>query len=173
MIKNAGKLCSVVGCSTKAYCRGYCHGHYTRWYRHGDPTKMLKAEQYSNSGIKCNVQNCGKPARLNNMCRLHYNRVYQFGRTYTIKAKDGEGTISKGGYLVRQENYVRKVEHIVIAERALGKQLPPKAVVHHINGKPADNRNSNLVICQDQSYHMLLHKRARELERFGRCLSKG
>lgn len=56
-------------------------------------------------------------------------------------------------------------EHIAIAERAIGKSLPRLAVVHHINGDGADNRNCNLVICQNQSYHTLLHARQRALRR--------
>jgi hypothetical protein len=55
----------------------------------------------------------------------------------------------------------RVLEHVLVAEKALGKHLPPGAVVHHVNGDRADNQNSNLVICEDQLYHMLLHKRAR------------
>jgi hypothetical protein len=45
-------------------------------------------------------------------------------------------------------------EHILLAEKALGKPLPPKATIHHHNLE-------DLVICQDQAYHMLLHRRTR------------
>lgn len=29
--------CSVDGCESRAFCRGWCSKHYTRWQRHGDP----------------------------------------------------------------------------------------------------------------------------------------
>lgn len=47
---------------------------------------------------------------------------------------------------------------------ALGKSLPTKAVVHHMNEDKLDNRPENLVICPDQAYHMLLHKLLREAQ---------
>jgi hypothetical protein len=44
-----------------------------------------------------------------------------------------------------------------LAEKALGKYLPPKACVHH----HGPTENQCLVICQDQAYHMLLEQRTR------------
>jgi hypothetical protein len=49
--------------------------------------------------------------------------------------------------------------HLVIAEHALGKPLPPSAEVHHVDGNPTNNAHSNLVICEDRLYHKLLHYR--------------
>jgi hypothetical protein len=43
--------------------------------------------------------------------------------------------------------YVR--EHILIAEKALGKYLSKRAQVHHINGDGLDNSPNNLLICED------------------------
>ncbi len=78
-------------------------------------------------------------------------------------------SINDSGYAVR---YVpshpraskpngRVREHILVAEQALGKPLPARAEVHHINGVRDDNRHSNLVICQDHAYHMSIHRHAR------------
>jgi hypothetical protein len=49
--------------------------------------------------------------------------------------------------------------HRARAERALGKPLPPGAVVHHADGSMSDD--APLVICQDTAYHGLLHRRMR------------
>ncbi len=59
------------------------------------------------------------------------------------------------------------LEHILIAEKALGRILPPKAIVHHVDEDTFNNANQNLVICQDQAYHKLLHVRARIVRRGG------
>jgi hypothetical protein len=58
-------------------------------------------------------------------------------------------------------------EHILIAEKVLGKYLPEKAVIHHINGNKSDNRNENLVICEDGGYHQTLHRRMRAYKACG------
>lgn len=58
-------------------------------------------------------------------------------------------------------------EHIVIAERALGKKLPPRAETHHLSGQKGDNRNQNLIICEDRSYHRLIERRQKVYEAGG------
>lgn len=55
-------------------------------------------------------------------------------------------------------------ESVLVAEKVLGKPLPPGAVVHHIDGNSLNNENGNLVICQDKAYHNRLHRRMRAKE---------
>lgn len=58
-------------------------------------------------------------------------------------------------------------EHIAVAERILRKRLPAKAIVHHADGDHFNNAPSNLVVCENQSYHKLLHLRAEAMRAVG------
>jgi len=49
----------------------------------------------------------------------------------------------------------------LIAEKALGKELPPNAVVHHADRDKSNDKSNNLVICENQAYHLFLHQRKR------------
>lgn len=65
---------------------------------------------------------------------------------------------AKGGYVQ---------EHILFAEKALGRMLPPKAEIHHVNESKQDNSPGNLVLCPDRAYHHLLHARSRAFDATG------
>ena len=81
-----------------------------------------------------------------------------------VSTKWGTG----GRYLgFRKGPHAGKAEHTVVAERALGRSLPPGAEVHHIDENPANNLPSNLVVCQDHQYHMLIHHRMNVLRSGG------
>ena len=58
-------------------------------------------------------------------------------------------------------------EHVAKVEEAIGHILPPQAVVHHINEIRTDNRNENLVACENAGYHNLIHRRMRALRACG------
>lgn len=80
---------------------------------------------------------------------------------------DGEGTITRFGYVMHGSNGKKKFEHVLVVEKALGHELPAGAEIHHINENRQDNRATNLVVCQNKAYHKLLHVRATALETCG------
>lgn len=59
-------------------------------------------------------------------------------------------------------------EHVLIAEKAFGGHLPEKAEVHHFDENKSNNSNRNLVICEDRSYHRLLHCRTKSMQATGK-----
>lgn len=73
------------------------------------------------------------------------------------------------GYLRTKIEGKEKAVHVIIAEKALGRELKKGEVVHHINGIKNDNRNKNLLICT-QAYHKSLSEKMAHLyqkEHFG------
>lgn len=153
--------CSVKGCETEEKHKGLCGKHYKRQWRHGNPeTTMIVMHQ----GERCIIKDCGRFASSRDLCKMHNTRRLRYGRTNLIRAPNGEGGLNCAGYKVITINHKRQYEHILIAERALGKPLPKGAVIHHVNGNPSDNRPSNLVVCPSQAYHMLLHYRTVQYE---------
>lgn len=84
------------------------------------------------------------------------------------------GRTIRGGYVVvmahghpRADINGYVLEHILVAERALGRYLPAQAVVHHVNESKQENRGGNLVVCENDGYHRTLHRRMRALAACG------
>ena len=113
----------------------------------------------------CSITGCGKSVRARGWCEMHHGRWRRHGDPLTLKQRPhGAGSISPSGYVRYRSatsNPEGKREHVVVAERVLGRSLPDLSVVHHMNEMKSDNRPENLVICPDEMYHNLLHKRMR------------
>ena len=87
----------------------------------------------------------------------------------------------KGGRKLHGEGYIQILkpehsradkrgyvfEHILVAEKKLGRSLKPEEVVHYDDENRANNDWYNLIICDSQYYHMQLHKRRRALKACG------
>ena len=118
----------------------------------------------------CSVALCGRKSRASGMCNMHYKRVRRTGSagfSNRLKAENGVGHINSVGYHQVYSGGKLTYEHIVLAEKALGKKLPLGACVHHFDENKSNNEASNLVICQDEKYHRLIHKRMRALRESG------
>lgn len=119
---------------------------------------------------------CGQKTNLCTITSKKFGRIkgqpmkYINGHSNMFKHKElnynwkGGKCIHKGYVLIRKPDHPRNVsgyvlEHILVAEKVLDKFLPDNAIVHHQDKNKSNNLNSNLVICENQEYHLLLHKR--------------
>jgi hypothetical protein len=135
---------------------GYCHCGC------GEKTKICKINNKSRNFVK------GKPNK------------YLVGHNFR-NVKGEKHHLWKGRWRHTTQGYIIKycpdhprshsgggvLEHILIVEKVLGRFLSKKEQVHHVNGKTWDNRNTNLVVCNDSEYHKLLHTRMRALKETG------
>lgn len=84
-------------------------------------------------------------------------------RGYEILTSRALGNKSRSGHgyvTVHTGRKAKQYEHVLVAERALGRPLKRGEVVHHINCDRTDNRPQNLLVCTI-SYHLQLHARMR------------
>jgi hypothetical protein len=116
--------------------------------------------------VECLIAECCRNVYARMLCKLHYDRQTRYGRTHNIRAEKGTGKVfRKDGYIHITVNGKKVLEHVHLAEKALGRPLPSGVQVHHMNEIRWDNHTPlNLVICPDQSYHKLLHKRMQLLK---------
>lgn len=118
----------------------------------------------------CTVPTCENKAVGRGLCHKHYKKWQRYGDPLVgieYQRRHGDGTVTYAGYVAVMVNGKKKQQHVLVAEHALGKSLPIGAIVHHVNKDTKDNRNQNLVICQDQQYHKILHRRQDALEACG------
>lgn len=137
--------CSHPGCRRAATDPPYCHKHAAR--------KATAAKrQQTPPAERCAWAACNRPVRYASFCERHLQDDYAQGTAPKL---------SEHGYILTKTG---RLLHRDVAEAALGKHLPPRAVVHHVNQIKTDNRPENLVICPDNDYHAVIHQRTRAYE---------
>ncbi len=124
---------------------------------------------------------CGEPTVISPATSTKFGwqrgqpRRFLKGHNARLFAKGDRSPSWKGGRNVTPRGYVRVrmpdhpraesngyvPEHVIVAERSLGRYLVRPELVHHFDEDKTNNAPSNLVICPDDAYHALLHKRAR------------
>jgi hypothetical protein len=153
-------ICIVPDCRSPIKAAGLCGRHYERRRVHGDVT----VDNRSKPRKVCRIDGCHHYAVADGICQTHYSRRWRHGSTDSLLPNYGSHkSKSKQGYIREWTGQRYAMEHVLIVEQALGKLLPPKAVVHHFDLDPTNNTPTNLVVCPDQAYHFLLHRRQRAL----------
>ena len=120
----------------------------------------------------CNAPGCVRKHYSLGYCHMHYKRLYKTGKLTIngsfepVKRAKGKGTIDHGYHRIKN-NGIRQYVHIAIVEDILGHKLPKGAHVHHVDANSANNEHSNLVVCPNQDYHLLLHRRQRAMDTCG------
>jgi len=104
-------------------------------------------------------KDCMAQAYKNKPRRNNKPEDYSFIHTY--KRVKYDGSRYSHNY-VRDDDGVLRAEHVIKAEKVLGRKLKKGECVHHINCNPLDNRNQNLLICKT-GYHLGLHAKMSDL----------
>jgi hypothetical protein len=122
---------------------------------------------------------CGRKTAIADRNNTKHNYIKGLSRKYinghNTKNQDHKrnnnphwkgGKINRNGYIKvfnpehpRSDSKGYVYEHTLVAEKALGKYLPPQAVVHHFNKIRNDNSKGNLIICENNAYHRIIHAR--------------
>ncbi len=179
------RKCTVTNCHNKLICKGFCHKHYWRFRRTGDPLKTptngrgrikitLEQEQ---SIIKSYCNGTGKFAgeisrelgvnsQVVTNC-LRRNGIKVTRRWCSLKGEKNHswrGGRRKSGKYVSiympshpQANNKYVLEHRLMMEEKLGRYLLPEEVVNHKDGNTLNNNIDNLELFQNNGEHIKYH----------------
>lgn len=68
--------CLIENCDKPIHQRGWCHMHYQRYRRLGDPRAETRVY---GSDAECSVEGCAEKSRARGLCQPHYMRQYRGG----------------------------------------------------------------------------------------------
>ncbi len=115
----------------------------------------------------CSVAQCRRPIHSRGWCRRHYMSWWRYGDPLIeLHARRGDGRgrrevrVCVPGHPGGNSSGCVKRARLVV-EKAIGRYLKPTEIVHHVDEDSTNDRNDNLVACENQSYHMFLHYRMR------------
>jgi hypothetical protein len=113
----------------------------------------------------------------------HYSLATEFKKgeqcgENNINWKGGRHKLVTGYIMINCPNHPRAYrnevyEHIVVAEKKLGRFLMKGERVHHINGIKGDNSPENIIVCKSHKEHMSKHHLTTWSRGYSQCVKCG
>lgn len=97
----------------------------------------------------CSVETCTGRMVARSLCMKHYQRLRRLRpddvpKISKRRTRGNTRTINGNGYVLLRFDGVNILEHRLVMQQHLGRQLESHENVHHINGVRHDNRIENL-----------------------------
>ncbi len=71
--------CKIEGCDNQSAGRGWCHKHWLRWRKHGDPNVVLPKRRPRKYPPVCSVDGCEGKHHAHGYCSRHATRFTKLG----------------------------------------------------------------------------------------------
>lgn len=135
-------MCKQLDCGRPVFASGYCRSHHRRW-KAGELDKPIRVDKYDENQT-CLKDDCSKPVSHNFLCIGHIRNDDYVPYGMTGKCISSQGYVKVASNHESNPYSKAVLEHKLVMEKHLGRELFAGENVHHKNGDRTDNRIENL-----------------------------